>query len=274
MMRYGSLFVLACVMFGATAVPAATFNHANHLEYLEGEPCTTCHRPGAPAIRPAVKTVCVDCHDEEFIGELVLPGLKTHGPTWALTHRDEAKGKAIDCSNCHQQADCLQCHGAGFADEFGSFSNNMVNVHRSDFHVTHPIAARTNPQLCASCHESKFCRDCHNQFAPADLAIASHRRQWRDTEVAGTAHATFTEDQCQTCHPGSVLPSHNWVNGHRREARKNLVTCQTCHPEGDVCLKCHSARTGLGVNPHPKDWDDIKGRLEKASNGRTCRKCH
>ena len=41
-----------------------------------------------------------------------------------------------------------------------------------------------------------------------------------------------------------------------------------------ICLTCHSARTGLLVNPHPKDWGDIKNRLKNASNGKTCRKCH
>jgi hypothetical protein len=71
-----------------------------------------------------------------------------------------------------------------------------------------------------------------------------------------------------------VLPTHEWYPNHAREARKNLATCQACHPEGDVCLTCHSARTGLRVNPHPRDWDDIKDRLRDASDNRTCRKCH
>jgi hypothetical protein len=54
-----------------------------------------------------------------------------------------------------------------------------------------------------------------------------------------------------------------------------LATCQTCHPEGDVCLRCHSAKGGVvGFNPHGKDWDDRKNRLNDASNGKTCRKCH
>ena len=34
----------------------------------------------------------------------------THGPVWALNHRAEAKGDAIDCSACHEQSDCLECH--------------------------------------------------------------------------------------------------------------------------------------------------------------------
>jgi hypothetical protein len=155
----------------------------------------------------------------------------------------------------------------------GAFSNNMIHVHRSDFHVTHPIAARTDPQLCNSCHEPKFCSDCHNDFAPADLAILSHRRGWSDGTLGG-AHAFFDDTQCQGCHINSVLPTHDWSNRHAREARKNLVTCQACHPEGDVCMTCHSAISGLRVNPHPSDWGSIKDNINKASGGSTCRKCH
>jgi hypothetical protein len=150
----------------------------------------------------------------------------------------------------------------------------MINVHRSEFHVTHPIAARTDPQLCSSCHENKFCVDCHARFAPEDLAILSHRKGWSGMTNTDTQHDLFTSDMCQTCHPNSVLPSHEWSSVHAREARKNLVTCQACHPEGDICLTCHSARSGLRINPHPKDWDDMKDRLKDASDGRTCRKCH
>jgi hypothetical protein len=28
------------------------------------------------------------------------------------------------------------------------------------------------------------------------------------------------------------------------------------------------------ANPHPRDWDDIKNRLKRASDAKTCRKCH
>jgi hypothetical protein len=268
--------LLVCLACWVVPVLAADFDHAEHLTYLPGAPCSTCHLDGARSIVPDKGKVCINCHDQAFVDDVKLPGLKTHGPVWALNHRPFAKGNTYDCAACHQQNFCLECHKSGFADEQGTFGNAMINVHRSDFHVTHPIAARTNPQLCASCHENRFCVDCHNTFNRADLAFVSHRRGWSDLTVgpSGPAHALFTESQCQTCHPGSVLPTHQWSNSHAREARKNLATCQACHPQGDVCLKCHSARSGLRINPHPEDWDDIKGRLERASNGKTCRKCH
>lgn len=269
-----TLFIFAPLfLFLTGTAQAANFDHATHQTYPDTKDCRICHLPEAKSIQPEAK-VCNDCHDQEHYNQTVFPGLKTHGPVWALDHRQAAKAKTIACETCHEQHFCVECHKVGPADQIGGFSNSMTNIHRSDFHFTHPIAARTNPQLCSSCHESKYCSDCHNTFAPADLAILSHRRGFSDLAISGTIHANFTADMCQSCHPNSVLPSHDWSSSHAREARKNLTTCQACHQEGDVCLKCHSALSGLKVNPHPKDWESMKERVSRASDGRTCRRCH
>ena len=272
----GSLIIWTTiwVFFFVGSALAVQFNHDKHQIFLVEEPvCFYCHKQDAKMIIPE-KDACLGCHDEVFYAEVSFPGTSTHGPVWSLNHRAPAKSKSLDCSACHEQSYCMECHKAGFADEMGELGNNMINVHRSEFDVTHPIAARTDPQLCSSCHENKFCVDCHSRFAPEDLAILSHRKGWSGMTPADLQHDIFTPDMCQTCHPNSVLPSHEWSSVHAKEARKNLVTCQACHPEGDICLTCHSARTGLRINPHPKDWGDMKDRLRDASDGRTCRKCH
>jgi len=267
------LALTALCLFWVAPAFAVQFDHTAHLGYLEESTCATCHVVGAEAIKPEEK-VCLECHEADFVDKVTFLGLSTHGPVWALEHRASAKGSAVDCTACHEQNFCLECHSSGYADEQGDLGNAMINVHRSDFHVTHPVAARTNPQLCASCHENRFCSECHQEFAPGDLSVLSHRRGWSDLSVSGTAHANFSPDSCQTCHPGSVLPAHEWSASHAREARKNLATCQACHPEGEICLTCHSAVSGLGINPHPRDWNDIKARLSDASGGKTCRTCH
>lgn len=273
MIRYLLAFTVFPLLWCSPAL-AVNFNHTEHLTYMDEVDCVTCHLEGAAEIVPA-DAVCLACHDQTFVDTVVKPGTKTHGLNWATNHRPFAKSQSADCASCHQQNFCLDCHTSGFADEQGDFGNNMINVHRGEFQVSHPIAARTNPQLCTSCHEPDFCSECHARFAPADLALKSHRRGWSDLEGAtGVAHETFAANSCQSCHPGSVILGGNWSASHAREARKNLATCQACHPEGDICLTCHSTKSGLGINPHPKDWNDIKNRLENASSGRTCRKCH
>jgi hypothetical protein len=270
-----TLLTICMILATNSLALAITFDHIEHNDYVEDSPCVTCHVEDTQSIVPG-KQVCEECHDADFAKDVDYPSLTSHGPLWAFQHRAEAKGQAINCSQCHEQNYCLECHIDGRADEMNELGNNLANVHRSDFQVSHPVAARTDPQLCSSCHENSFCVDCHDSFNRNDLAFDSHRRSWSDLRVSpsGAEHRFYDESQCQGCHPNSVLPSHDWSGSHAREARKNLATCQACHPEGDVCITCHSARSGLGVNPHPKEWDDIKGRLERASGGKSCRRCH
>lgn len=273
-MRKTFLIITALMIAGTSPAFSSVFVHSEHDEYIDDAECSSCHVDGAKSIIPAMD-VCLECHDEGFTDDVELPALKSHQPLWGFRHRPVAKSNVTDCAACHQQDFCLECHKAGFADEQWEFTNSLANVHRSDFQVSHPIAARTDPQLCSSCHENQYCVDCHNSFAPGDLSVQSHRRGWRDGTLSGL-HVTYNEFQCQGCHPsGSVLPSSTgWSSTHAREARKNLATCQSCHPEGDICLTCHSAISGLMINPHPKDWNDMADTLDRASGGRTCRKCH
>ncbi|TLM65212.1 MAG: cytochrome C [Deltaproteobacteria bacterium] len=275
------LLVLLVLMAGVTVARAAEFDHRAHLkEYAADAPCSTCHVEGAASIRPD-KAVCLSCHKQEEIAAVPLREPRTHGPGWGLNHQAEAKGSAIDCSACHEQRDCLECHKAGFADEMGVLGNNVNNVHRSDFHVTHPIAARNDQRLCSSCHEPRFCESCHEDFRVRRRSVESPSHRYVFDMGDGTNeppafHAGFKKSACDGCHQsiGDEPELHDWAIGHAREARRSLATCQTCHPEGDVCIRCHSARGSLAYNPHGDDWDDVKGNLRKAANGKTCRKCH
>ena len=278
-----TVFLSLVLLLASTVAPlwAADFDHRAHVEqYVAAAGCGACHVDGAETIVPAT-AVCLECHDAEMIEAVVLPELNTHGPVWALNHGAAAKGVAADCAACHEQSDCLDCHKAGFAHEQGSFSNNLINVHRSDFSVSHPLAARANANLCYRCHEANSCDQCHDtwRFRGEDIGSPSHRRSFDlgfDNTDIDTIHAGIDNSlTCDACHSGTTMDFHSWSIGHAREARRSLASCQACHPEGDTCLKCHSARGGaLGFNPHPKDWDDIKGNIEDASNGKTCRKCH
>ncbi|UWZ80174.1 cytochrome C [Geoalkalibacter halelectricus] len=268
------LLSLVLLLVSASLVWGMRFDHRAHLEdYFPGISCDACHLPDAPSIIPD-KAVCLDCHDPEYGEMTTLGAIKTHGPVWALNHRSEAKSGAMDCAACHQQSFCLDCHKAGFADEQGDFGNAMINVHSSDFHITHPIAARTNQQLCASCHESSFCMDCHADFRgrTGRASGPSHARTFAFRD-GSNFHAGAPAGNCDQCHTtDTVAPSfHEWSLGHAREARRSLATCQSCHPGGDVCLNCHGMG---GINPHGKGWRDRAGRLKNASNAKTCNQCH
>lgn len=254
-----------------------TFDHDQH-RYLifPGSPCVTCHLPDSPTITPE-RRACLQCHDPDFARQVKLPGMvNTHGPLWGFNHGPFAKNRQLDCAGCHQQNYCTNCHVQGPAQEMGKFGGSLLNVHRSDFRVSHPIAARTNPKLCASCHEPASCQQCHSDFRRGTshlgrAASPSHRR------VIGPLHANPGNLACDDCHqPGSVAPDrHAWGRDHAREARRSLATCQACHPSGDTCLQCHSEKVPGGINPHGPGFAGSRAsRLERASGGATCIRCH
>ena len=205
-----------------------------------------------------------------------------HGAMWQKEHRLYAEKFPNNCKDCHQQSFCLDCHQGGGIDRdlhvstFGV--DYMPKSHRTDWKEIHPIRAFDDPnRYCYRCHDAKaFCQACHDKFNPNDLRLASHRRGFSDIEVkqGGPNHSVFNVAQCPTCHPNSLVPVHQWSAEHAKEARKNLTSCRSCHSDGNVCMKCHSAVSGLRVNPHPRSWSSIKGRLSSASNNKTCLKCH
>lgn len=276
-MRYIVPIIVALLFLAAPAVAmeAKTFDHDYHVEEVESD-CSVCHQEADLDIAPPLER-CEDCHEKSFVDDVKIPARVTHDSFWYRDHGPAAKDPERNCDSCHQdnletqESFCLDCHKAGFADEQGK-----LNVHRSDFRVTHPILAKADNRSCTTCHEVRFCNDCHDDFAPEDLAFESHRKGFSDLSAGLVTHETLIDNEidCLTCHVDSVLPSHDWTDSHAREARRSLPTCQACHPKADVCLQCHSAREGLIVNPHPRGWNEMKDYLDGASGGKTCRRCH
>lgn len=189
---------------------------------------------------------CQECHSGSGV-------ISNHGAFFMKEHRLLAQKAGNNCAQCHDQSFCLDCHKGGNieADLKKSPSRRgelMPTTHRSDFISIHAIKAADNPQNCYRCHESNFCLDCHSKIrSKGSMSIKSHRS-------AGTSSQLY-----------------NWTSDHSAEARRNLQSCETCHPDADVCIQCHSSGK---ANPHPRNWKDIKSRYKDESNGRTCRKCH
>ena len=92
MIRILQLFSVG-LLLGASTLWAADFKHDAHLAMAGDPPCITCHTADAPEIQPDLK-VCLECHDQAFVDSVKLPGLVTHGVTWALTHREAAVAKS------------------------------------------------------------------------------------------------------------------------------------------------------------------------------------
>lgn len=186
---------------------------------------------------------CNECHKSEGIAP-------NHDSDFVRSHRIMAGKVGSNCAQCHDQAWCLDCHQGGGINSDLTLSNfgrdYKPKSHRSDFVNLHPISARNNPQTCYRCHDQKYCNACHSRFPKGSMRIKSHL-------------------------PSGAGQSFIWNGEHASEARRNLQSCQSCHPEGDVCLSCHSARSGGMINPHPRSF---KGGNIRSRSDKTCRVCH
>lgn len=240
------VFAIAVLSFGLICLQQKSYaeKKMDHSDYKNAaiSECNTCHKSEGVALN----------HDSDY----------TRG------HRVLAGKAGNNCAQCHEQKWCLDCHkGGGSGDDLSKENagrDYKPKSHRSDFISIHPLKAQGNTQQCYRCHEAKaFCNSCHVRFPRGSMQIKSH--------LIGNAQ-------------NSALPGFSGLGGqnysfalgeHATEARRNLQSCQTCHPEGDVCLQCHSGGNGRGngVNPHPsnfKSGDNIK----KKTNARMCLKCH
>lgn len=193
---------------------------------------------------------CNDCHKSEGVAP-------NHDADFVRGHRVLASRAGNNCSQCHPQAWCLDCHqGGGTGDDLSQSNagrDYKPKSHRSGWLQIHPIKAQDNQQQCYRCHDQKYCTACHSKLPQTGLksmGFVSHR----------------------TLGAGSATPQ--WGSEHGREARRNLQACQTCHEDGSVCKNCHSTKsaTGGGVNPHPRGFK--AGNYKDRSNSKVCLQCH
>jgi len=199
---------------------------------------------------------CNSCHKSEGVSP-------NHDADFVRGHRVLASKSGNNCSQCHEQKWCLDCHkGGGSGDKLSQDNaghDYVPKSHRSNFLSIHPLKAQDNPQQCYRCHDAQaFCNSCHSRFPKGNMRIKSHLL----TGAGGVGNAGLN---------GTTGSVYNFaLSDHATEARRNLQSCQTCHPDGDVCIKCHNSATNN--NPHPRGFkaSNIKNR----TNAKMCLKCH
>jgi predicted CXXCH cytochrome family protein len=159
---------------------------------------------------------------------------RLHPVDFATAHGSWAGAGTLECSGCHTQQYCSDCHAGPDPRAF----------HPRNFAERHAAEAFSGGGDCQSCHSTEaFCRDCHT-----GAGIASQ----------GRMNAAF--------HTGQGL----WVLSHGQAARTGMESCVSCHRQTD-CVQCHSAAGGWGVNPHGPGFD--ADRIA-ARNPALCRACH
>lgn len=168
---------------------------------------------------------CLECH----VGSGVM---NNHGAFFAREHSLLAQKAGNNCADCHEQSYCLDCHNGGNIDTDARRSLSrrgeaMPRTHRSHFISIHPIKAADDPQSCFRCHESKFCSDCH-------LTKIAVNRSGMSIKPHSPIYVL----------PGVTDP--RWNAEHAADARRNLQSCQGCHPQKADCTNfaCHPTLGG------------------------------
>jgi hypothetical protein len=270
------------------------FSHADHVA-MKGTECTTCHAGldkveyAGPANMPSMNT-CTTCHNDAKATRecqschqsfaTLIPDSHLE-PNFNIQHRRLTRlgGLEVDCSTCHQQSFCAQCHagspliGIGGAAPMADPSPKSTEgkdspkqmilqmAHPMNYQFMHSIDARTKSAECATCHSTEqFCVSCHqteDRLAPGQVP-ASH--------IAGG----FT-----TMGVGSG------GGRHAQLARRDIESCVSCHDvrgADPVCITCHVDPDGIrGTDPrtHPSGFRRASGGREWHTDpGATCYSCH
>ena len=267
--------------------------------------CATCH----------TQERCVACHVDtgrapirampQAPPEMTLPTFAAHynepashvDDGWIASHGSQASRSR--CATCHTSDDCRSCHvspAPGVVAQLPTRASAVapgVHVarrgpesHESPFFLdAHATIAAAEGTSCATCHQERFCIQCHDAPSGASYHpqgfVAGHSAQafGRDVECAACHN---TQKFCRACHVEAGLtgfarqgPSFHdsqplWLIRHGQSARQSLETCTSCHSQAD-CTRCHGTLGAFKVNPHSRDFD-AEGAWRR--NPRACLFCH
>ena len=197
------------------------------VQAASGETCLVCHGNGATDHFEVGVNPCETCHYDP------APG---HTPGWKTQHSTAAAAQLPNCTSCHKETYCVDCHDGPVNPDF--------EYHPANFVMRHGAESWASPMECSECHSREvFCRDCHSNQGVA-----------QDGRTSGGYHDGVA----------------NWLQQHGVAARQGMDSCVGCHQQTE-CMACHSAKSGWRINPHGPDFDP--SRAEDRST-QACAYCH
>lgn len=206
-----------------------------HNGKIAQDACSTCH--------PTTKRGAILETDftDPVTGKQLTLAPSDHTVDWLERHGAMAKTNASECTSCHTESSCAECHQ-------GSDPRTLLAAHPPNYIVLHRVAAKGQGSTCTSCHQQEStCMDCHMRSKAATIEGSKP-----------PPRLAF--------HPPGWLEATNPSN-HGVMARRNLNECASCHQERD-CVSCHQ-----GINPHPPDFRGNCDRMLRA-NPTPCLACH
>jgi len=109
---------------------------------------------------------------------------------------------------------CSYCHGAGDRNEtYGIFD------HTPDFALNHNVPAYQGEDICAMCHRTSFCTDCHGTRIELKPSLKNQDETYRPAQHRG-----------------------DYLSRHRIDGRVDPTSCFRCHgnpKSAETCARCH-----------------------------------
>lgn len=129
-----------------------------------------------------------------------IPGLPASHPEALVV------GQQVSCAECHED------NQKGTLKAYDAFS------HTASFVKNHRFYASSDEKLCATCHKSSFCNDCHTNQTEIKPATLLGNRPDRDAPHRG-----------------------NFMTLHKIEGKLDPASCYRCHgrANNERCIICH-----------------------------------
>ena len=170
---------------------------------------------------------CASCHSTEFCRGCHGAEMP-HPEGWEAEHPKAASHSQEMCMRCHAGDSCQECH-----------ATQKPASHTSKWLQQHGQASRDS---CARCHVKSACIECHSSKTPASHTadwIEDHTEKAKSQpEMCNTCHGSSF---CQSCHGGIDMPHpEGWVLSHKSQASfERGASCFRCHRYAETCAMCH-----------------------------------
>lgn len=109
---------------------------------------------------------------------------------------------------------CSYCHGVG--DDHETYG---IYDHTADFGMNHRVPAYQGEAICAMCHQTDFCSDCHATRTELKPSIKNQEETFRPMQHRG-----------------------DYLTRHRIDGRVDPTSCFRCHgnpKSAETCARCH-----------------------------------
>ncbi|MBN2344067.1 MAG: cytochrome c3 family protein [Deltaproteobacteria bacterium] len=253
------------------------FSHQAH-EARDAESmqdCASCHSGAATATTSAKRTdmmpkhaECKTCHEKEInlgqcdmcherldLYDMAENDFYSHPPGFFERHGMKAAASESNCALCHDNSFCSDCHNKADTVRPSLKFPDKVNksfMHSGDWMSKHALRSKTDPASCQKCHGVSYCSSCHN----------------RNGIGAGV-----DQNGTNNPHPERSVWISPGPRSHGAAARKDILSCASCHDQGAAsnCVNCH--HESMGINPHPPGWKAPVSNSERSSHS-NCGICH